>query len=132
MQANINHCNIITLPIFTDNRGNLTAIGLDDSVRAFWVTSVPNDTKRGDHAHRQCDHWLVCLSGKVIVNVNDGTNQREFTLDNPNMVLFVPAMIWDFEIFYDNAVLLVFANQPYNNTDYIRDYEEYKRLQRGE
>jgi UDP-2-acetamido-3-amino-2,3-dideoxy-glucuronate N-acetyltransferase len=125
----VRDCHFITWPVFADNRGALTAIGLDDAIRAFWVTGAADNAIRGNHAHRQCKHWLICLSGKVIVNANDGTNQREFILDKPNVALFIPAMIWDFETFYDNAVLLVFASRPYNENDYIRDYEEYHRLQ---
>jgi hypothetical protein len=128
MYRKIAHCNLITLPLFIDGRGDLTAFNLDNYKRSFWLTGAPNDCTRGNHAHRQCDHLMICLTGSVTVTVNDGLNKKDFFLDSPNVALFVPSMIWDSETFYNKAVLLVFASETYSDRDYIRDFDEYKRL----
>lgn len=128
MKKTINDCKIIALPSFRDNRGILTPLEFDEEFkRCFWITRA-QDAERGNHAHRQCCHFMIALSGNVIVSVDDGTNKKDFMLNTPTEGLYVPPMIWDIEKFYNNAALLVFASELYDNDDYIRDYQEYVSL----
>lgn len=122
----IDDCKLVQLPYFVDIRGKLT-ICERSFRRAFWVTNPTG--KRGNHAHKTCQHLLICLSGDCIVSVDDGTNKRDFVLNQSHIGLFVPAGIWDSEhSFGVGTVLLVLASHKYNEMDYIRDYQEFLRI----
>ena len=89
---------------------------------------MPSRDVRGAHAHRQCEQLLVCLRGSVSALVDDGQDRRELVLDRPDRGLYVPPMVWGTQYRYsDDAVLLVYASRPYEDADYIRDYETFLR-----
>ena len=97
--------------------------------RAFVVYEVPSSRVRGEHAHRECHQFLICLHGSVAVVVDDGENSQELLLDKPDRGIHLPPMTWGIQYKYSSdAVLLVFASHPYDADDYIRDYEEFRRL----
>lgn len=94
--------------------------------RYFVVFDVPSLELRGEHAHKQCQQFLICLHGSCRVLLDDGTNRCEVTLDRPDMGVFMPEMIWGTQYRYSpDAVLLVFASRTYEADDYIRTYEEF-------
>lgn len=114
-----------------DLRGTLTAAEIGDQVpftpqRFFVVYDVPSAEVRGAHAHRECEQFLVCLSGSVHAIVDDGVNREEYVLDSPDRALYMPKMTWGTQYKYSpGSVLLVLASLHYDNADYIRDYEEF-------
>ncbi|WP_457184591.1 WxcM-like domain-containing protein [Nocardioides sp. P5_E3] len=124
---------LVTLTRATDLRGSLVAVDHASDLpfvpqRTFVVYDVPSRDVRGEHAHRQCEQLLVCLRGSVTALVDNGHDRRELVLDRPDLGLHVPAMIWGTQYRYsDDAVLLVYASRPYEDHDYIRDYETFLR-----
>jgi UDP-2-acetamido-3-amino-2,3-dideoxy-glucuronate N-acetyltransferase len=116
-------------PGFADLRGSLTAGEVSDEEmpfapqRWFLVYDVPGREVRGEHAHRICDQFLICVHGSVQVAVDDGERRAEVSLDDPTLGIYIPAGIWASQYRYDgDAVLLVLASHPYDPDDYIRDY----------
>jgi UDP-2-acetamido-3-amino-2,3-dideoxy-glucuronate N-acetyltransferase len=117
---------------FVDLRGALTAGEAPGEAipfpinRWFLVYGVPSREVRGEHAHRVCHQFLVCVSGRVSVAVDDGRMRGEVVLDSPSLGLYVPPMVWASQFGYEeDSVLLVFASHPYDSDDYIRDYDEF-------
>jgi UDP-2-acetamido-3-amino-2,3-dideoxy-glucuronate N-acetyltransferase len=113
-----------------DMRGSLVATEFSDlpfvPQRAFLVYDVPSKEVRGEHAHRACEQFLVCVSGSVNVLADDGTHRQEFVLDDPSVGIHLKAMTWGTQYKYSpGTVLMVFASLPYDDADYIRDYEEF-------
>ncbi len=115
---------------FADLRGRLTAGELpSDAVpftprRWFMVYDVPSREVRGEHAHRICHQFLICVSGKVKVAVDDGQQRGEILLDSPTLGVYVPPLVWASQYRYDpDSVLLVLASHPYDSDDYIREYD---------
>lgn len=97
--------------------------------RYFLVFDVPGQEVRGRHAHRQCHQFLVCLRGSVTVVVDDGAASASVTLDAPEAGLYIPPLVWGVQQAYSaDALLLVFASDYYDDADYIRDYDEFRRL----
>jgi UDP-2-acetamido-3-amino-2,3-dideoxy-glucuronate N-acetyltransferase len=97
--------------------------------RYFIVSDVPGQEVRGEHAHRQCKQFLVCIRGSVSVVVDDGSTVEEVELNQPTRGLYVPPMIWAVQYRYSpDAMLLVFASDYYDAADYVRDYEEFRAL----
>lgn len=122
----IENCRLIQLPIFEDNRGTLTVCEKQFK-RIFWVTNLSGS--RGNHAHKNCNHLLVCISGSCIVTLDDGKDRKDFFLDKPNVGLMFPSLIWNIQhSFSDNAELLVFATCSFDKSEYITDYQKFIKL----
>lgn len=124
------------LPLITDIRGSLTVGEFQRAVpfeakRYFMVFDVPSVETRGEHAHRECHQFLICVRGKVSVVADDGSNREEFLLDRPSLGLHLPPMVWGIQYKYSaDALLLVFASHYYDAADYVRDYNEFVSLVR--
>ena len=133
MKANLDKL-IYTLPRIQDPRGSLSVGEFGRSIpfeakRYFIVFDVPSNELRGEHAHRECHQFLLCVKGSCSVITDDGETRNEFVLDKPNVGAYLPPMTWGVQYNYSSdAVLLVFASHYYDDADYIRDYDEFLRL----
>lgn len=122
------------LPRYQDLRGALSVGEFSQDLpfqpkRYFLVFDVPSQETRGEHAHRICHQFLICVKGSVRVLADDGTRREEFTLDSPSVGLHLPPMIWGTQYRYSpGAVLLVFASEGYDSDEYIRHYDEFLAL----
>lgn len=119
------------LPLIQDKRGELTFGEFSIHVpfipnRYFVVFNVPDSVTRGQHAHKHCHQFLICLSGAVSVTVDDGKLTDEVLLDKNNKGLFIPSGIWATQKQYtERALLLVFASEIYDPEDYIDNYSDF-------
>lgn len=122
------------MPRIVDIRGSLTVGEFDRSIpfsvkRYFMVFDVPSVETRGEHAHRVCHQFLICVRGSCAVVADDGAHRQEFLLDRPDLGIHLPPMVWGIQYKYSaDAVLLVYASHYYDNTDYIRNYSEFRQL----
>lgn len=125
------------LPHIKDMRGDLSVGEFERSVpfrprRYFLVFDVPGREVRGEHAHRRCHQFIVCVRGECAVVADDGLHRREFVLDRPTRGVYLPPMTWGIQYKYSpDAVQLVFASDFYDPKDYIRNYEEFLDLVGG-
>lgn len=125
---------LIRNPLIRDLRGNLTAGERGEAfpftpARYFVVFDVPSKEVRGEHAHRVCEQFLVCLRGSVSVVCDDGRQRQEFLLDSPETGLYLPPKVWGVQYKYTgDAMLLVLASHRYDPDDYIRSYDEFLAL----
>ena len=104
----------------------------DRAQRLLDVFEVHDQKDRGEHSHYKTEQVLICLSGKVRVLCDDGKDRREWILNQPNEALYIPNLIWDEQTYLTTeSVLLVLANTHYDESDYITDYDEFKRLKNG-
>lgn len=126
------------LTVAEDLRGQLAAGEFPDQVpflarRFFVVFDVPGKEVRGEHAHRQCHQFLVCVRGTVSVVADDGRAAVEIELKTPSVGLYLRPMVWAVQFKYSpDAILLVLASDPYDAADYIRNYEEFLSLLAGD
>lgn len=122
------------LPRFADIRGSVTVGEFEKSVpfpvkRYFLVFDVPSIETRGQHAHRECHQFMICVRGSCSVVADDGSNRQEFTLDRPDIGLHLAPMVWGIQYKYSpDALLLVFASHHYSPEDYIRDYGDFMQI----
>lgn len=117
---------IHSLAEYRDERGTLieltTAGTPGQNWRRAFSISVPGPTVRGGHAHRRCTQGLVAITGSVRVKSDTGRTRSEFFLARPQDVLVVPPRNWlDLE-FTQAATLLVLADRPYEQEDYVHEY----------
>ncbi|HEX2101700.1 MAG TPA: WxcM-like domain-containing protein, partial [Candidatus Synoicihabitans sp.] len=121
-------------PLIQDLRGDLTVAEYPREVpfspqRHFFVFNVRSREIRGEHAHRVCGQFLICVAGSCRVVADDGSNREEFVLSSPTRGLYLPPMTWATQYKYSSdGVLLVLASHPYDAADYIRDYDEFLQL----
>ena len=122
------------LPTFRDLRGELVPLEFTKDLpfvpkRQFFVFAVPDDRVRGEHTHRECHQFLVAVSGRLSVVIDDGKQSREIFLNSPKFGLYIPPMTWCIQYrFSKNAILSVYASHPYDSKEYIRDYDEFCTL----
>jgi len=122
------------LKLVGDIRGDLSVGNFGSDIpfnphRYFLVFNVPSTKTRGEHAHHRCKQFLVCIKGSCSVLVDDGSIRKEVLLNKPDLGLYLPPLIWGVQYKYSkDAVLLVFASEAYDTTDYIREYSEFIKL----
>lgn len=130
----VNDVKIVELPKFLDTRGNLSFAEQNNHIpfeikRTYWIYDVPGGESRGGHAYRKNQEFIVALSGAFDIIVDDGKNQKKFTLNRSYYGLYVPAGLWrTMENFSTNSLALEFGSEHYSKEDYIRDYEQFKSL----
>lgn len=128
----INNVKIIEIPKIHDVRGNLAVIEKDcipyAIKRVYYLFDVPSGAFRGGHSHKEQQEFLVALSGSFDVIIDDGKNKKTVTLNKPNKGLLIVPGIWrELENFSSGAVCLVLASEVFDETDYIREYDEFKK-----
>jgi dTDP-4-dehydrorhamnose 3,5-epimerase-like enzyme len=127
-------CKIITLPKIIDRRGNLSFIEEFNHIpfsieRSFWIYDVPGGEKRGGHAYKENQEFIIALSGSFDVILNDGEKQEVFSLNRSYYGLYIPNGIWrQMENFSTNSLALVLASIKYKADDYIYDFNEFKMM----
>ena len=131
LKLGVGEAELWRLNSYDDMRGSLMVAEFATDIpfvpqRTFVVHNVPSEDVRGEHAHRICEQFLVCLHGSVHVVVDDGQVNREVRLDTPDRGIYMPAMTWGVQYkFSSDAVLMVFASHPYDSEEYIRDYGSF-------
>lgn len=130
----IHDAKIIDLPKILDVRGNLsfaeqwTHIPFEIK-RTYWLYDVPGGENRGGHAYRENQEFIVALSGSFDVVLDDGVEKKSFTLNRSYYGLYVPKGLWrEMENFSTNALALELASTPYDEADYIYEYDEFLKL----
>ena len=122
---------IINFPIMGDDRGLLVAMESIDKVpfeikRVYFIFDTLKDVSRGFHAHKQLEQIAVCVSGKCRMTLDDGKKREDVWLDSPNKSIFIDKYIWhEMHDFSEGCVLLVLASEHYNESDYIRSYDDF-------
>jgi hypothetical protein len=125
---------IIELPKFLDPRGNLSFIENKNQIpfnieRTYWIYDVPGGEVRGGHAYHNLQEVIVALSGSFDVVLNDGKQDLRFHLNRSYYGLFVPKLYWRcMENFSTNSVAMILADLEFDEKDYIRDFDVFKRL----
>lgn len=127
----IQNSRIIDLPKILDRRGNLSIIEQYKNIpfkiaRTYWIYDVPGGEKRGGHAYRENEEFIVALSGSFDVVLDDGKSKEIFSLNRSYYGLYVPRGLWrEMNNFSTNSLALVLASTPYNAEDYIYDYQTF-------
>ena len=128
----IKDCSLIDLKKIEDPRGDInvieTGINCPFSInRIYYIYNVPHDIERGGHAHYKLEQLLIPISGSFNIGLFDGDKSITYSLNNPNVGLYIcPGMWRTLDTFSSSAVALVLASQHYDETDYMRDYNEYR------
>lgn len=135
---NMSKATLVDLPKILDKRGNLSFVEEFNHIpfkieRTYWIYDVPGGEARGGHAYRQNAEFIVALSGSFDVIIDNGSEKETFTLNRSYYGLYVPKGLWrEMNNFSTNSLALVLGSTPYEVSDYIYDYNEFKEYIRNE
>lgn len=124
----------IHFPPLGDDRGSLVALEGGGAVpfaiqRVYYLFGTKPGVARGFHAHKKLQQVAVCATGRCRMVLDDGQGREEVWMDSPTKGISLPPMVWhEMHDFSPDCLLLVLASENYDETDYIRDYEEFFRL----
>lgn len=122
---------IIELPKFLDTRGNLSFVEQQNHIpfeikRTYWIYDVPGGEQRWGRAFKECQEFIISLSGSFDVILDDGLEVNTFTLNRSYYGLYIPSGVWRvLDNFSTNSVALVIASTFYDEDDYIRNYDDF-------
>jgi uncharacterized RmlC-like cupin family protein len=99
--------------------------------RFYFIRDVPAGAKRGSHAHKALNQIVIAVNGSVVVELDDGSSIQEYALSGPGIGLYVPPGYWrTLREFAPDTVVAVLASSEYVESDYIRDYEQFREWSR--
>jgi hypothetical protein len=130
----LNDCRLIELPKITDPRGNLTFVEGGNHIsfdikRVYYLYDIPGGSDRGAHAHKNLHQFVIAMSGSFDIVLDDGERQRRFHLNRSYYGLYVCPMMWrTLDNFSSGGVCVVLASERYDESDYIRDYDEFMNI----
>ncbi len=119
--------------VLGDSRGQLVAIEQNKHVpfdvkRVFYIYGTQEGVTRGNHSHYKTKQFLVAVNGTCSVTLDNGIKKETFILNKPNIGLFQDAMIWGvMHDFSSDCVLMVLADNNYDQNDYITDYDSFMK-----
>lgn len=125
---------IVNFKVHKDTRGALIALEEGHEFpfvvrRVYYIFGTLVDISRGKHAHRLLKQLLVATSGSVNISCEWDGNNENFKLDSPDKGLLIEGLVWrEMHHFTSDAVLMVLADAPYSESDYIRNYDDFLRV----
>ncbi len=133
MTLNVKNCSFISLPTIKDGRDGILCVAEQfhtipfDIKRVFYIYNLhENNAIRGKHAHREVEQVIFCIRGDFDITLDDGKNQQTIKLQKPNEGLYIGTYVWNVMTnFSDDCILLVFASDLYNESEYIREYDVF-------
>ncbi len=129
---------IIELPKIEDHRGNLSFIEERNHIpfkieRIYWIYDIPGGAKRGGHAFKKQQEFIVVLSGSFDVIISDGKETHKYNLNRSYYGLYVPERLWrQMENFSTNSVAIILSSTVFNENDYIRNWDIFLEYVRNE
>lgn len=133
MQNVTEQCKVLNFADLGDERGKLVVVEGSKDIpfkieRVFYIYGSDSDVVRGQHANRESEFVLINVGGTSKVRIDNGHSEAVIELNKPMMGLYIPTMVWkDMYDFSEDSILLVLASTHYDGSEYIRDYEEYKK-----
>jgi len=97
-----------------------------DPRRTYFISGVPSGARRGHHAHKELRQVMVAAVGSLVVTIDDGATRKDFLLDNPTKGLLIREGAWrEMSAFSQGAICIVVVSRSYDESDYIRNYEDF-------
>lgn len=134
MKSSVYDCVILPLSKIHNRAGNITIVEGEVNIpfpvrRIYYLYDIPGGEARGGHAHKELYQIIVAASGSFDVLLDDGQNKKIVTLNRPDYGLMIVPGIWRelFE-FSSGAICLVLASHKYDESDYIREYNDFLTL----
>lgn len=129
---------LISLSNLADERGSLISLEANKNVpfeikRVYYIYGTKENIRRGFHAHKNLTQLIVVVNGSCWILLDDGEVRKEVFLNKPTSGLIVESRIWrEMYDFSPDCVLVVLASDHYDESDYIRNYDDFLKMTRVE
>jgi oxalate decarboxylase/phosphoglucose isomerase-like protein (cupin superfamily) len=129
----MNNFKLIDLPKILDERGNLSFVEFPKHIpfelkRVYWIYDVPGGEKRGGHAYKKLHEVIIAISGSFDITLDNGSEVQKISLNRSYQGVYVPNNMWrSLDNFSTNSLCLILASDSFCESDYIRDYMEFKK-----
>jgi|TARA_Y200000002_G_scaffold297357_1_gene251988 dTDP-4-dehydrorhamnose 3,5-epimerase-like enzyme len=123
---------LLSLEKFSNLSGDLVVAEFEKNFnfnvkRIFYVTSN-HGTVRGKHAHKAHLQYMICINGSCSLKFDNGQEKETILLDRNDIGVEVQAGIWGEQTYLeDNTTLLVLSDSLYDEADYLRNYDDFKK-----
>jgi hypothetical protein len=131
--SKITDCQLVHLPKINQERGTISVVQNQKEVpfnvkRVYYLYDIPNGSERGGHAHINLKQLILAASGSFDLVIDDGESKIIFSLNSPSVGVLMPTGLWrELTNFSSGAICLVLASEEYDENDYIREYDVYKK-----
>lgn len=126
---NISNIKLISFPLFDTKEAELIVYEgqkhVSFSIQRLFTIKANETCTRGSHAHKECSQLLIALNGECTITCDDGTSKKQVILNKPSEGLLIPPTIWSEQEYRPNTILLVLADNPYDENDYLRNYNKF-------
>ena len=135
-KTSVDDCRIIELDKHHHEKGNISVVENNKTVpfdvkRVYYLYDIPGGESRGGHAHKDLYQLIIAASGSFRVIIDDGNKKHNFTLNRPYQALYIVPGIWrELDDFSSGSVCLVLASNLYEESDYIRNYNEFIQIKK--
>jgi hypothetical protein len=132
-----NNVMLIDLPRILDQRGNLSFLQNNDQIpfqiqRAYWIYDVPGGEQSQGHAFKSLQEVIIALSGSFDVIMKDGKGEKKITLNRSYYGIYIPKLVWrHLENFSTNSLAFIVADKPYDENDYVKNFQEFQQIKNG-
>lgn len=133
----INDVVILNIPKILDERGNLSFFQNQDQIpfeiqMVYWINNIPGNECLLGHANKEFQEVIIALSGSFEIRVHDGVKETRYTLNRPDVCLYIPRMIWrELVNFSTNSVAFITTDQHNPVDDRITDFQAYQSLKKN-
>jgi dTDP-4-dehydrorhamnose 3,5-epimerase-like enzyme len=130
---NSRNCHWIAVPGVADARGQVNFLEMGKGLdfvpkRLFWLHDIAPGQWRGRHGHRESQIILIAVNGGCQVHLDDGKAKEKVALDDPTRALHIGPWVWhELTDFTPEAAIMVIASSLYEEAEYLRDYDAFKR-----
>lgn len=136
VQLKVKNSGVLEIQKFRDERDGCLCIlevgrHIDwDIKRVYFINHLEGGVSvRGKHAHKELEQYIFCLQGSFMLDLDDGENKQSVNMWQDNIGIRLGPMLWhEMHSFSSGCVIMVVASEPYDESDYIRNYEEFKDL----
>jgi len=130
---NVKNARIVVLPRFSAGRDGTIAVAEEFNhipfliKRVFYIYDICNyEAVRGNHANKELEEVFICVRGSCEIELTDGTDKQTIRLDEPHIGIYLGNKLWvKFTSFSPDCLLLILASRLYEESDCIRDYDEF-------
>ncbi len=124
----------IEFDLLGDERGSLISLEENKNIpfeikRVYYIFGTEQGVARGFHAHKELVQVAICVKGSCSFLMDNGNRKETVNLDSPSIGLVIDVMQWhEIHDFSEDCVLMVLASDYYDEADYIRDYDAFKKV----
>ena len=132
----VKHSGVVVLKRVVDERDGVLCIAEMmrdipfEAKRIYYISHLDQQASlRGKHAHHALRQVIFCINGSFVLTLDDGATKQDVMMWREDVGVVLGPHLWHtMHSFSNGCILLVFASDYYNESDYIRKYDEFLKV----